>query len=231
MRWRHLISILLLPVVAAGCLHRTTHVTGTAATTVGTTTEVARQMHLTVFRVDAGKLAAHDVQVPQSEAVAAASLKALGIDANVTISGGTATVDLPDATPDQVAEVVYTLTQYPSVRRVDVGGRTGLTRADVAQYLPPISIELPPSGATVSKTFHVVGTAMVFEATFVLELKVAGKVAVKNTVTASEGAPNRGFFDVTLTAPATGPAELVAYEPSAENGSPLHTVTVPLTVG
>jgi len=230
MRPRHLISILLLPLVAAGCLHRTTHVVG-SVTTAGTTTVAAPTQHLTVFRVVGGHLTAQDVGVPQTEAVAAASLKALGIDANVTISNGTATVDLANATPEQVAEVVYTLTQYSTVQRVDVGGRTGVTRADETQYLPPISIELPAAGATVSKTFHVVGTAMVFEATFVLELKIGGDVAVKKTVTASAGAPSRGFFDVALTSPSSGSAELVAFEPSAADGSPLHTVTVPLTIG
>lgn len=188
-------------------------------------------MHLTVFTAHDGVLVAKDVTVPQTEATAAASLRALGVPANVTIADGTATVDLPDATPEQVAEIVYTLTQYPSVQRVQVGGRTGLTRADVDQYLPPISIESPATGATVAKTFHVTGTAMVFEATFVLQLRIASKIAVKETVTASAGAPSRGTFDVAMTAPASGPAEIVAYEPSAENGQPLHTVAVPITVG
>jgi hypothetical protein len=189
-------------------------------------------MSLTVFRVTHGQLSAESVQVPRTEATAGASLNALGIDASVAIADGTATVDLPDATAAQIAEVVYTLTQYPSVQRVDVGGKTGLTRADVDQSLvPPIAVESPAAGATVSKTFHVTGTAMVFEATFVVELRIAGNVAVKETVTASAGAPSRGTFDVALTSPARGAAEVVAYEPSAADGSPLHTVRVPVTVG
>lgn len=188
-------------------------------------------MRLTVFAMQHGALTAKEVAVPQTEATATASLRALGLPASVAIANGTAKVDLPEATPEQVAEVVYTLTQYSSVQRVDVGGKTGLTRSDVERYAPPISIESPPAGATVAKTFHVTGTAMVFEATFVLQLRIASKIAVKETVTASAGAPSRGTFDVTLTAPDSGPAEIVAYEPSAENGQPLHTVTVPITVG
>lgn len=229
MRWGRLISILLVPVVATGCLGRGSH-HAPPVTTVATTT-VAQQMDLTVFRVVGGQLTAQNVRVPQTQATAAASLQALGIDAGVTISGGTATVDLPTATSEQIAEIVYTLTQYPSVQRVDVGGKTGLTRADVDQsLLPQISIESPPAGGAVAKTFHVRGTAQVFEATFVLELQIAGRTAVKETVTASTGAPQRGTFDVALTSPATGAAELVAFEPSAENGQPLHTVKVPITV-
>lgn len=230
MRRRRLIAILLLPLVAAGCLGRGGH-HATTVTTVPSTTTVADTMHLTVFAMRDGHLQSLDVGVPQTQATAAASLKALGIDAGVTISGGTAKVDFPDATPQQAAEIVYTLTQFPTVQRVDVGARTGLTRADIdPSYLPQISIESPGVSAIVPKTFHVKGTAQVFEATFVLELKISNRVAVKQTVTASEGAPSRGTFDVTLTSPASGPVELVAYEPSAENGRPLHTVRVPLTV-
>lgn len=230
MRRGPLIAILLLPLLATGCLgHKTRHIVIRVTTTPPTV--VAPRMHLTVFEVKGGQLEAHDVQAPKSEATAAASLAALGIDAGVTIANGTATVDLPNATPEQIAEIVYTLTQYPSVQHVDVGGRVGLTRADVdPSYLPQISIESPGDGAIVQKTFHVTGTAQVFEATFMLELKIANRVAVKQTVTASEGAPNRGTFDVTLTSPASGAAEIVAFEPSAENGQPLHTVTVPITV-
>jgi hypothetical protein len=188
-------------------------------------------MELTVFAMRDGQLRAVVVEAPQTEATAAASLRALGIDAGVTIAAGTATVDFPDATQQQIAEIVYTLTQYASVQRVDVAAGKGLTRTDVdPSYLPQIFIESPGVSAKVAKTFHVTGTAQVFEATFVVELKISNRVAVKQTVTASEGAPNRGTFDMTLTAPAAGPAELVAFERSAENGAPLHTVTIPLTV-
>ncbi len=188
-------------------------------------------MSLTVFRVAHGKLVAQNAEAPLTTATAGASLKALGIAASVTIAGGTATVDLPGATADQIAEIVYTLTQFPTVQRVDVGGKTGLTRADVdPSYLPQISIESPASGASVSKTIHVTGTAQVFEATFILELQIQGKTMVKQTITATVGAPSRGTFDATITSPSTGPVDLVAFEPSAADGSPLHTVTVPLDV-
>jgi hypothetical protein len=71
---------------------------------------------------------------------------------------------------------------------------------------------------------------MVFEATFVVELVSSGKVALKRTVTASAGAPSRGTFDVTLTSPVVGEVDVVAFEASAEDGSPLHTIHVPVTI-
>ena len=148
----------------------------------------------------------------------------------MTIAGGTARVQLSDATPDQVAEIVYTLTQFPSVSRVDVAGRAGLTRDDFAAYLPIIFVETPASGSDVPMTFTVSGTATVFEATLVVELVRDGKVLDKQTVTASEGAPARGTFATTLHAPSAGPAVVTAFAPSAENGTPQHQVDVPVTV-
>lgn len=177
-----------------------------------------------------GKLAAVAVDVPHTTAPASAALTALGLTATVTIASGTARVDLANATPDEVAEVVYTLTQFPSVQRVDVAGRLGLTRDDVAPYVPPILIESPGAGATVARSFRVTGSASVFEATLVVQLVVDGKVVDKQSVTASEGAPGRGTFDTTVRSPSSGAARVVAFAPSAENGQPQHQVDVPVTL-
>ena len=93
------------------------------------------------------------------------------------IADGTATVSLDGATPGQVASIVYTLTQFPSVQRVDVGTRTGLTRDDVSAFAPPILVESPLAEPSVPPTFTVSGTASVFEATLVVELTRDGKRA------------------------------------------------------
>jgi Immunoglobulin-like domain of bacterial spore germination/Sporulation and spore germination len=186
-------------------------------------------MTVTVFGVDRGQVQPKLEHVPRSAAVATAALGALGIEAKVTISGGTATVDLAKATNDEVAEIVYTLTQFPSVQSVDVAGRPGLTRDDFAGYAAPILVETPVSGAVVPTTFHVSGTASVFEATLVIQLVRGGKVLSKQTVTASEGAPGRGTFDATFTA-TPGPLTVAAFAPSAADGSPQHEVDVPVTV-
>jgi hypothetical protein len=186
-------------------------------------------MALTVFRVEGGILRPHVEQIPRTQAVANAALAKLGLPANVTISEGTAAVALTNASEDEEAEIVFTLTQFSSVERVDVAGRNGLTRADFARYLPPIFVEQPAAGADVSTTFHVSGTASVFEATLVVELVRDAKVLERHTVTASEGAPGRGTFDAVLHA-SPGAATVQAFAPSAANGSRQHEVDVAVNV-
>src|SRR5215468_10047789 len=70
--------------------------TTTTAVTTQTTTG-GRQITLTVFRMTNGVLRGQSVQVPETRAVAAAALHALGVDAGVSIADGTATVDLASA--------------------------------------------------------------------------------------------------------------------------------------
>jgi hypothetical protein len=186
-------------------------------------------MTLTVFKVRLGVLRPIVVHVSRSRPATTAALRALGIVSPVTISDGTAAVRLGKASDAQVAGVVYTLTQFPEIRKVDVAGRAGLTRDDFAAYLPPISVESPAPGASVPPTFHVRGTASVFEATFVVQTIRNGVVLERRTVMASEGAPGRGTFDTTLFA---SPGRLVvrAFAPSAKDGSPQHEVDVDVVV-
>jgi len=186
-------------------------------------------MALTVFRIDSGVLRPEVKHVPQTQRVAAAALAALGIAAPVTIADGTATVDLAKAPDSEVAQIVYTLTEFPSVRKVDVAGRSGLTRDDFTGYLAPIFLESPASGALVPGTFHVAGTASVFEATLVVQLVRDGQILDKQTVTASAGAPARGTFSTTLHG-SPGDATIQAFTPSAADGSPQHEVDVPVTL-
>src|SRR5207237_8772507 len=119
---------------------------------------------------------------------------------------------------------------FSSVQRVDVAGRTGLTRADEADYTPIILIDSPAAGATVPADIHVSGSAQVFEATLVVELLRGETVLERKTVTASTGAPERGTFSTVLHAPSAGAATVVAFSPSAEDGSEQHRVAVPVTV-
>jgi hypothetical protein len=49
-------------------------------------------------------------------------------------------------------------------------------------------------------------------------------------VTASEGAPGRGTFAVEIPFAATGPGKLVAFEPSAHDGSEQHASEVPVVL-
>jgi len=96
--------------------------------------------------------------------------------------------------------------------------------------VPPIVVESPAEHAVVSPTFVVRGTASVFEATLVVELRRGGAVLERQTVTASEGAPGRGSFRTTVHAPSSGAATVVAFSPSAADGSPQHMQTVPVVV-
>ena len=227
MRFRLLI-LGALALLAVGC-GSTSTATEPVTTTTATIPVSPKPMAVTVFTVDNGLLRPRVEQVPHTTAVAEAALGALGLGAGVTISGGTATVALDHATQDQAAEIVYTLTQFATVKRVDVGGRTGLTRDDFASYVPPIFVEVPAAGADVSGTFHVSGTASVFEATLVVQLVRNGKVIAKQSVTASEGAPGRGTFDTTFHA-TPGALTVAAFSPSAADGTPQHEVDVPVTI-
>lgn len=221
-----LLVVSTVAVIAAGCG------SGSQTTTVVVTTTPpvsAKPLAVTVFEAEQGVLHPKLVHVPRTPAVAGAALAALGITAPVTVAGGTATVDLPKASNDQVAEIVFTLTHFQSVQRVDVAGRTGLTRDDFAAYVPPIFVETPVPGAEVAKTFQVAGTASVFEATLIVQIVRDGKVLAKQTVTASEGAPGRGTFQATFTT-TPGALVVVAFSPSAADGTPQHEVDVPVTV-
>jgi hypothetical protein len=93
----------------------------------------------------------------------------------------------------------------------------------------PIVVEHPAPDEHVRPTFHVSGTASVFEATLVVQTVRDGRTLERKTVTASEGAPGRGTFDVTMHAT---PGQLVveAFSPSAKDDSRQHEVRVHVVV-
>ena len=115
------------------------------------------------------------------------------------------------------------------MQRVDVAGRSALTRDDVVAFAPLILLERPAAGGVVPEAFTVSGTASVFEATLVVELRRNGAVLSKQTVTASEGAPARGTFSLIVHAPSPGAVTVVAYSPSAADGTPQHEQEVAVT--
>ena len=218
-----------LAVAASGCGSRSATPAETGTGTVTNPHMPVPPLALTIYVTSSGALTPKVVHVPQTRAVANAALHALGVDAPVTIDSGTATVALDRAPDDQVAEIVFTLTQFPTVQRVNVAGRTGLTRDDFAHYVPPIVVDSPAADATVAQTFTVSGTASVFEATLVVQLVRDGEVLSKQTITASQGAPARGTYSARVHA-TPGALTLQVFAPSAEDGSPQHEVDVPVTV-
>lgn len=225
-----LLALLLVAWAASGCsIDGSSEPATTSVTTPPATSTAPKTMRLTVYRVERGVLRPRVVAVARTQGVAGAALHALGIDAAVAIRDGVAIVDAPSASDDQAAEIVYTLTQFATVQRVDVGARTGLTRDDFPQYVAPVVILSPAPRASVPTTFRVTGEASVFEATLVVQAVRDGKVLSKQTVTASEGAPARGTYAATITATA-GPLTVQVFSPSAADGSPQHEADVDVTV-
>lgn len=128
------------------------------------------------------------------------------------------------------AQVVYTVTQFPSVRRVELEGEQHV-RADFEAETPPILVELPAPGDEVSSPLDLSGTANTFEATFQAEVvDEGGRVVGKRFVTATSGSGTRGTYSAKLpfTVDSGGPGKLVVYELSAEDGSRIHETEIPL---
>jgi hypothetical protein len=99
---------------------------------------------------------------------------------------------------------------------------------------PPITIDSPAEGETVMVPVKVAGTASVFEGTLMVAVRDSeGRVLCEVVATASEGAPGRGEYDVSLGLPPPDEetsAEVVAYTRSPKDGSIQDTVTVPITL-
>jgi hypothetical protein len=181
-----------------------------------------------------------------------AGTEVLGVD----IADGVATVDLNDAFQSgggslamqlRVAQVVATLTQFDTVETVtiridgeDVDGIGGegvpaadLDRTDIEDVTPPILLESPAPGATVSSPLRITGTGNTFEATYQWEvLDADGGTVAAGFDTATSGTGTRGTFDTEIDlGDATGAITLRLFEASAKDGSEINEVTIPLTVG
>ena len=240
------------------------------ATTPGTDDE---SLALRVYFVRGEDVGVATREVEPTQAVAAAAMRELlaGPDAadragelgteipsgtelrSVSIAEGTATVDLSREFESgggstsmtlRVAQVVHTLTQFPSVRRVgfriegepvDAIGGEGVVvsppvdRADFEDQSPAILVESVGPGDAVSSPLRVTGTANTFEAT--LNLRVvdeSGEVLYDDFATATSGTGTRGTFDETIEFDGEGPATLVAYERSAEDGTEINVVVIPV---
>ena len=153
-------------------------------------------------------------------------------DADVAIEDGVAAVQLDVQLADPgLAQVVYTLTQFPEVERVEVQERF-LTRADFEEQTPAILVESPLAFEDVESPLRVTGTANTFEANFEYELTdTDGRIVDDSFVTATSGSGTRGTFDFTTdayTVPFDGLGALIVFERSAEDGSRTNLVEIPL---
>ncbi len=177
----------------------------------------------------------------------------LGLD----ISGGLATVDLSGTFDDgggsasmfaRLAQVTYTLTQFPTVDRVafrldgePVGtfSSEGIVldgpsvRADFRDYLPPVFVDRPAWGGTLESPARLTGLANTFEAVFIVEVRNAnGRTLVREPAMATCGTGCWGTFDLTVRFDVRSRQEgtLVVYTLSARDGSIEDLRTYPVTL-
>jgi Immunoglobulin-like domain of bacterial spore germination/Sporulation and spore germination len=173
----------------------------------------------------------------------------------LAISSGTATVDLsssfvsaasPSTMPLRIAQVVYTLAQFPTVTsvqfKVDGQGVTMLggvpvqspqTTAMYDGYLPAITVQDPAIGEQVSSPVTVSGTADVFEAVVsVRVLDSAGNQIARTFSAASCGTGCRGGYSipVSYTVTRAEPGTIEVFESSPKNGQPVNVQQIPVTL-
>lgn len=126
------------------------------------------------------------------------------------------------------AQLVYTATQFSNSDSAELEG-VNYTRADFEEETPSVLVESPLAFDEVESPLRVSGTANTFEANFQYELVDAdGNVFDENFVTATAGSGTRGTFFFT-TSPFDEISALVVFEISAEDGSRIHEVEIPLT--
>jgi hypothetical protein len=176
---------------------------------------------------------------------------------SLTIAEGVATANLNSTFASgggsfsmqaRIAQVVFTLTQFPTVQKVlfQLNGVTATTfggegllldkpvgRSDEVSLLPPIFLENPAVGDTVHSPLHMTGMSNTYEATFQAQLVDAnGHTVVDHSVTATAGTGTWGTFDVRFpyTTATSGTGKIVVFEISPKDGTHIDEVDVPLAV-
>jgi germination protein M len=183
-----------------------------------------------------------------------AGTKLLGI----SIKKGVATVDLTSqyqsgggslSMKARLAQVVYTLTQFPTVRAVlfhldgepvNVFSGEGIVldhpvgRKDYVDLLPVIAVDKPAAGARVSSPVGVSGSANVFEANVTVKvLYENGNVVGHGFTTATCGTGCRGTYSVPVTFKVSREQPgtiVVSDDDAAGTGTPPHQVRVPVVL-
>ena len=177
----------------------------------------------------------------------------LGLD----IADGLATVDLSREFESgggsasmfgRLAQVVYTLTQFPTVDRVafrldgepvTVFSGEGIVldgpsvRSDYEAFLPPVFVESPAWGGTLGNPGRLTGVANTFEATFMIEiLDEDGRTLYREHAMATCGTGCWGTFDVTVRYDVASrqQGQLLVYVLSARDGSIENLRSYPVTL-
>jgi len=243
----------------------------TATPTQGTTQQVVLQTWFT----RQGKLFVTERTVPGTISVGRAALDrmlagpsaaeyAAGVRSQIPagtrllglrITAGTATADFtssfasaasPSTMPLRIAQVVYTLAQFPSVTgvRFEINGQgvtviggvpvqDPQTLAMYDGYLPAIIVQSPVIGEQVTGPVTVSGTADVFEAVVSVRiLDSAGGEIARTFTTASCGTGCRGDYSaaVSYTVPKEEAGTIEVFETSAKDGQPVNVQLIPVTL-
>jgi Immunoglobulin-like domain of bacterial spore germination/Sporulation and spore germination len=226
--------------------------TTSSSTTAPEPTVPLGTVTLTLYFLRDGKLAVARRTVPATQAVGRAALTALargptrlehkaglrsavppGIHPSLSISNGLATIEPMQYSEAGLAQFVYTLTQFPTVHAVQIGSEgKHFSRASLQRYLPPILVESPTVGQTVTSPLQLSGSANTFEGSFQVELRAGGRRLLKSTVKASSGSGTRGAFVASARFHAAHSAGgvLLAYSRSAASGCPTDVVRIPVHV-
>jgi hypothetical protein len=148
----------------------------------------------------------------------------------------------------RLAQVVYTLTQFPTVSRVsfELDGRPittfssegialdrPVTRADFEDLAPPIVVDTPKADAEVHSPVTISGTADVFEATVSIRIRDAtGNEIARDFTTATCGTGCRGTYSTKVRFKVDEPQRgtIEVFEEAMEDGSDLFVVSVPVTL-
>lgn len=159
----------------------------------------------------------------------------------ISIADGTATVVLDpgfgrgyDDTTLRwaTAQIVFTLTQFPTVRAVRFGADgPPLTRADFRDLEPLVFVERPGPGERVSSPITVAGEANVFEATVrITVLGASGRVLADTFTTATAGTGTWGTFSTRVAVDPRGDATgtVRVFWDSPKDGSPRDVVEIPV---
>jgi hypothetical protein len=206
--------------------------------------------HTRPYTLATSRLALTELIAGPSRAEAAAGItSAVPPDTAGTIagiSGGVATVSFPPAfyaggrtaVRLRQAQVVYTLTQFPTVSRVALQSAgepaaAPVRRSDYADLVALIVVSDPVVGQRVSSPVTVAGTANVFEATVTLRLlDSSGQEIATRFTTATCGSGCRGSWSVSMSyrLGRTQRGTVQVYEVSARDGTRQHVVNVPVVL-
>lgn len=178
----------------------------------------------------------------------------LGWTLDNTTDVGIATLDFnqalttldADASAAAVAQLVYTVTQFPEVDAVlftvdgaplselsGVALAAPQARADNRDLLPLIFPDNPLPGASILPRFQITGIANTFEANLQYRVETTdGAVLAEGFTTATCGTGCWGDFtiDDEYTLAQNSQGFVVLFESSAEDGSPVNVIRIPVTL-